>query len=349
MTKEDFTENSETLSKKLGEGSSVINLTEQLNYLDGLFSSGLRLTEKQIQEKLQEAGAERVSQATVYRRLQTLKKMSPLTKDEQSRYYYSSNKTLMIPAAVISSENIKVIKILNNLMESIKGSPIYEDAKNVVDKLSGLIKDDSKNFSSRVIFLGAPSSEVLPSVWSEIYHAMEINYPIVISYKKVGKSECESYGVQPYQLIFDNGIWDLWGYSLRDKKRKQFNLSRIKEVTIRKDSQQFNLPEDFDFYNQTPGTFGCYRDPDGKMVTYRIWLRRGSYAETYARERVWGENPATEETEDGTIIQFDDNQYAPILRWVLGWGRDVIPLMPEKLVLDWKSEIQDMIKNASLN
>lgn len=362
--------------KKLGDGSNVIRHNEQLNYLDHLFSSGRRLTVKQIQEELQEAGATDISQATVYRRIETLKKIAPLIKDENSRYFYSSKEALMIPAGVISSGNLKAINVLQNLMESIKGTPVYDDAKAIVDQLSELVKEteekkDSKNFNqsyfcdevqksdaltakfsgkegiaSRVIFLGAPSSEFLPSVWNDIYHAMEINYPIVISYKKAGSKNCVSYGLEPYQLIFDNGIWDLWAYSLKDKKRKQFNLSRIKSVTIRKDSQKFKLPEDFDYYNQTPGTFGCYRDPDGKMLTYRILLKKGSYAESFASERVWGANPGIQQTEEGTVIQFDNNQYAPILRWVLGWGRDAIPLEPEKLVADWKSEVHDMNHNS---
>lgn len=36
-------------------------------------------------------------------------------------------------------------------------------------------------------------------------------------YTSEGKTKSEIYKVQPYQLIFDNGIWELWAYCLRQK------------------------------------------------------------------------------------------------------------------------------------
>ena len=93
----------------------------------------------------------------------------------------------------------------------------------------------------------------------------------------------------------------------------------------------------------TPGTFGCFVDVGGeKMTRYKIRLAKGSYAESFARERVWGLNPSVTTTKEGTVISFDDNQYLPILRWVLGWGPDAEPLEPARLVRDWKARIKAM-------
>ena len=78
------------------------------------------------------------------------------------------------------------------------------------------------------------------------------------------------------------------------------------------------------------------------MTHYKIHFRHGSYAETYAKDRVWGLNPYIEEDETGTIISFENNQSAPILRWILGWGADVKPMEPSELVRDWKEEIKKM-------
>ena len=131
------------------------------------------------------------------------------------------------------------------------------------------------------------------------------------------------------------------------KETRLFNLSRIKSVEIKKNAERFTLPKDYDFHNVTPGTFGCFRDADtDKMTRYKILLAKGSYAESFAVERVWGLNPSIQKTKDGTIISFDDNQYLPILRWVLGWGPDAEPLEPASLVADWKKRIKAMARLA---
>ncbi|MBR5096613.1 MAG: WYL domain-containing protein, partial [Treponema sp.] len=208
-------------------------------------------------------------------------------------------------------------------------------------------REERSAAANRVIFLGAPASDVRDSIWSEIYKAMEGNYHIGIKYVSSGKSQQVSRGVRPYQLIFDDGIWDLWGYDCVKKTTRLFNLSRIKSVEIKKYADRFTLPKDYDFHNVTPGTFGCFRDADtDKMTHYKILLAKGSYAESFASERVWGLNPSVKTTKDGTIISFDDNQYLPILRWILGWGPDAEPLEPARLVKDWKARIKAMAELA---
>ncbi len=94
---------------------------------------------------------------------------------------------------------------------------------------------------------------------------------IKIYYIAEDKTEPAYYTVKPYQLIFDNGFWELWG-----------EFQEIREV------------------------------------------------------------------EDGYFLDFEATQYKPILRWVLGWGSDVEPLEPQKLVDEWKAEIlkcAEKIKN----
>lgn len=332
--------------------------------IDSFFSSGKRATVKELAEYFERRQYDSdfdvqcgFSDKVLYKVLNAMKDELgvPLQKDRENRFFYSSSQTLTKPGFLNRKETTKTIRMIQGLLETIEESPIYEQAislcKDIIreaplmDSYGRERKNEKTAASNRIIFLGAPASDVQDSIWSEIYKAMDENYHIVIKYVVPGYSDAVSRAVRPYQLIFDDGIWDLWGYDCKKKKPLLYNLSRIKSVEIKRDADRFEYKEEFDFHHVTPGTFGCFRDVDSEEMTrYKIRLAEGSYAESYARERIWGINPALEEDEWGTIISFENNQYLPILRWVLGWGPDAEPLEPQRLVEDWKAKIQEMNK-----
>ena len=271
---------------------------------------------------------------------------APIAIDENHKRYYSCERTVMLPGCVARAENFHFVAVLNNLLETIKNTPVYEQAQKVFSELSILAPSQNSygqadTAPSRVIFLGAPATEIGDSIWNTIFTAMEKNCHIVIEYDM--QTNIIKRGIRPYQLIFDNGLWDLWGYDCVNRQKQQYNLSRIKSVELRPET--FELPDDYDYRNETPGTFGCYRDIGAPMTHYKIHFRKGSYAGIFARDRVWGLNSSIKYDDEGTIISFDNNQFLPILRWILGWGADVKPLEPEKLVTEWKKEIKKMYDN----
>ena len=297
---------------------------EQINYLDTLFSSGKRYKPEELAEllyKLNSDGKGGTSIKTVYRLLKEMKEdfHAPIVKDEENRRYYSCDKTVMLPSFVARAENFHFVKIVNNLLETIKDTPIYEKAEKVFKELSICAPNKSSltdvSAPSRVIFLGAPASDIKSEVYNTILNGMEMNKHLIIYYYNYKKKIVEKKGVQPYQLIYDKGIWDLWCYDCLSKERRQYNVSRIRNVEIV--NEPFTLPKDYDYHNETPGTFGCYRDV-GKKDHYSILFKRDSYAYIYAKDRVWGLNQTTDESrDDGIVISFDNNQSKLIERWVL--------------------------------
>lgn len=334
--------------------------------LDEYFASGKRGTVKELAQYFNDIKLKGnifidfgYSESLLYKVLAAMRDdlELPLATDSENRYYYNSSRTLTKPAFLSRKETSKTIRMVKSLLETIKDSPIYDKAAKLCGEITSEVplmddygkqmRDESAAAANRVVFLGAPASDVRDAIWSDIYSAMEGNYHIGIKYVSSGKSQPVSRGVRPYQLIFDDGIWDLWGYDCVKKETRLFNLSRIKSVEIKKNADRFVLPKNYDFHNVTPGTFGCFVDVGGeKMTHYKILLAKGSYAESFAAERVWGLKPSIQKTKDGTVISFDDNQYLPILRWVLGWGPDAEPLEPARLVKDWKARIKAMARLA---
>jgi len=190
--------------------------------------------------------------------------------------------------------------------------------------------------------MGAPEANIKKETWDKIYKAMGSNSVLQIEYTPEGKNKSETYKVHPFQLIFDNGIWELWSYSLKKNHEgmRLFNLSRISQVQVLELAGKFALPKNYNFMRYVVGNFGCYND--GALQRYSINFLKNTYAWLYAKDRIWGENQTIEETEDGYILSFEASQFKPILRWVLGWGDEARPLEPAELVSEWKAKVNKM-------
>lgn len=275
-------------------------------------------------------------------------------KDSEGKYFYNntyaeqSKISQEIDKKELSEAQKKEqISIISSFLASIKDSPVYERAKEFLTKEEAKLQSfrntntNSANYS-RILFMGAPEADIKNEIWDKIYKAMGMNAVLQIEYTPEGKTKSETYKVQPYQLIFDNGIWELWAYCLRQKHEgmRLFNLSRISSVGILELSGKFFLPKNYSFKNFVVGNFGCFNDENPQI--YKIKFHKNSYAWLYSKNRIWGAKQTIEECDDGYILSFEASQFKPILRWILGWGKDAEPLEPANLVKCWKDAVHEM-------
>ena len=326
--------------------------------LDAIKRERKHLSVNEMSELLTRSGFTRgVSVKTIYKHVLGELSEYGIKKGSDGKYYFDDsweqqhninkeiNRTEITP-----SEKKEQLTIISNFLESIKESPIYEKAKEFLDsekrKVNFYETDEKENYS-RILFLGAPEANINKDIWETIYKAMRNNKIINITYTAEGKKQSSVYKVKPYQLLFDNGIWELWADCLKEnhKGRKLFNISRITKIEVLELSDSFELPKDFDFLHTMSGNFGCYNDE--KLQRYKVKFYKNTYAWLYSKDRIWGNNQTIEETSDAFILSFDASQYKPILRWILGWGEEVIPLEPVELLKDWKMKVLNMFKNIS--
>ena len=273
-------------------------------------------------------------------------------KDSDGKYFYNNTYAEQSKIAqeidkkeLSEAQKKEQISIISSFLDSIKDSPVYEKAKEFLtkeeEKLKSFGNTNSANYS-RILFMGAPEADIKKEIWDKIYKAMGTNAVLQIEYTSEGKTKSETYKVQPYQLIFDNGIWELWAYCLRQKHEgmKLFNLSRISSVAILELAGKFVLPKNFTFKNFVVGNFGCFNDENPQI--YKIKFHKNSYAWLYSKNRIWGAKQTIEECDDGYILSVEASQFKPILRWILGWGKDAEPLEPADLVKCWKDAVHEM-------
>ncbi len=327
--------------------------------LDVLRNERMHLSVKDMSELL---SRHNLSKGASYQNLykwipKELQEYSYIEQDSEGKYFYNrpsaeQNRINQVieNRELVEAEKKEQITIISSFLDSIKDSPVYEKAKEFFSKeekklRSFMYKNTNSANYSRILFMGAPEANIKKETWGKIYNAMATNSVMQIEYTPVGKTKSESYKIAPYQLIFDNGLWDLWAYSYKNKEMRLFNLSRITSAHILAMAGNFILPKGYSFMNSVTGNFGCYNDKNPQV--YKIKFDKKSYAWTYSKDRIWGKNQTVEETDDGYILSFEASQYLPILRWVLGWGEEVTPLDPPKLVEDWKQRIEKMKDRAT--
>ena len=282
-------------------------------------------------------------------------------KDSEGKYFYNntyaeqSKISQEIDKTELSEAQKKEqISIISSFLDSIKDSPVYEKAKEFLTKEEAKLQSfrntntNSANYS-RILFMGAPEADIKNEIWNKIYKAMGTNAVLQMDYTPERNNKSETYKVQPYQLIFDNGIWELWAYCLRQKHEgmRLFNLSRISSVGILELAGKFVLPKNYTFKNFVVGNFGCFNDENPQI--YKIKFHKDSYAWLYSKDRIWGAKQTIEECDDGYILSFEASQFKPILRWILGWGKDAEPLEPADLVKCWKDTVLEMAEQIESN
>lgn len=150
-----------------------------------------------------------------------------------------------------------------------------------------------------------------------------------------------------WQLIFDDGNWNLHGLNVVKHVAHRYSLKKMKNLKITNDV--FTLPKDYDFRNLPRGSFGCMADDD--FLDYKIHLH--GYAARYAKTKVWGDNQTITSDKrnpgpdgDGIILTFRTNQLMCVQRWVWKWADEALPIEPKKLVDDWleKREKVNLLK-----
>lgn len=234
------------------------------------------------------------------------------------------------------------------LLEMIKGTPIYSQAIEVFATLSDNLDQDSKinakKLSNRIVFLGMNPVNIEDDVWEKLEQALGENRYITFDYEKRDKTYLVT--MKPYQLIYYNGMWTLFGYRTDGEYKglKFFNLPVIKNLKV--GDTTFELPDDFEYEKYAVGNFG--RHIGQEIETYKIKiLAKAIWILDYAQTYNWANDQKFEKQKDGSsIMSFTSNQFYPILDWVLEKGQYVIPLEPERLVDLWKENAIQMAENA---
>lgn len=294
----------------------------------------------------------KVSEATVHRDLDALRWQFGaeflLEYDRTKKGYYYTRPTFRVPGHLTTSKQIIAARLMQNLIESLHGTPLYNQAVEVFANFSNNIESDKeitmgKELSKKICFIGMEPVQISNEVWENIETALAKNQYITFDYSFYsGNEESKQYTIEPWQLLYYQGMWSLYGKDLKEKKAKFFNLPLISNVEVRKES--FEPPKDSDYLKQAKGNFGRYISSE--TFTFKLKITSDITA-NYIKTYKWTDDQKFETQDDGSVIMsFTSNQYYPVLNWVLSHGQWITPLEPAKLVEEWKENLIGMMKNG---
>ena len=213
--------------------------------------------------------------------------------------------------------------------------PSFASLSDNIDEDSKL---KSKKLSNRILFLGMDPVKIDDEVWEKLESAMAGNNYVRFRYRGYDTD----FVVQPWQLIYSQGMWSLYAYNQRQevKEVRFYNLPDIHNLEV--DQRTFELPKDFEYTKRAKGNFRRYIGKETLRCKIKVTSQKTlDYIKTYK----WTDDQKFEPQPDGsTIMTFTSNQDYPILGWLLSHGMYAQPLEPKWLVDEWEKNVRGMMR-----
>jgi predicted DNA-binding transcriptional regulator YafY len=269
---------------------------------------------------------------------------APIEYDALNRGYYFTEKTFRLPASFTSAEDLLALCMARSIFSLYRETPLYEASQQLLESITTPIASDGNNdwLENRIAVPPIASAKVKPDIWEIIVNGLKGNRVITFDYMGTWDEDYKKRKVHPYQLLFDSGVWYLYGFAEERKATRIFSLSQIKNAQLTKNV--FSLPKNFKYTDFSGDSyFGVFIGQE----KYSFAIDCYEEAVVYATERQWAADQKITEIEDGVTIKFTSTQYHKVLRWVLSNGCCAVPRRPKKLVDDWKRHVQEMRKLAA--
>ena len=286
-----------------------------------------------------------VSVSTISRDIEFMKNRlnAPIEYDAFRRGYFYSRPNYRIPLGFSGADELLALGMAKNILTLYKDTPIYDAAHNLLQSIITPLaaEGNSEWYENRIVVPSVPAAPVVQDVWNIITKALQKNYIITFDYMGANDEDYKSRRVRPYQLLFDTGVWYLYGFAEERKSIRIFSLRRIKNIALTKD--QFSLPKDFDYRSDNAGShFGVFAG----QKKYRFRIAFYDYSVLWVKDRKWADDQKITEINGGIVISFTSTQFEKVEEWVLSRGCTARPLEPGILVDIWRNNIDEMQKMA---
>ncbi len=324
---------SEKTQRRNGERFAIL---ERLAEIHRKIKSGCYPNARQLAYSLE------VSVPTINRDVEFLKDRfyAPIEYDAKNRgYYYSEDYDM--PLNRISPADMQALFSAKMLLSSYEGTPVYEEAEKIIDLLTDTKSSGNSSFLKRIAVAPSPKIVVDENLWSKIVNAMQENHVIEFDYNGRWNPGSTHRRVHPYQILLDEGVCFVFGYSEERDAERIFALNRIKNLVVTKNT--FELPKDFDFALRCGGgKFGVFMTGDVEEFVIDFY----DESRNVAKDCIWANDQKITDYDEEcrTQISFTSTQSLKIMEWVLSQGKNACPVSPKWFVQDWKKEIEAMSK-----
>jgi predicted DNA-binding transcriptional regulator YafY len=286
-----------------------------------------------------------VGTATISRDIDFMRDMmgAPIDYDAAHRGLFYTDKEFRLTLGQPSHGDLVTLGLVKNLLAPYKNAPVYRTLARSIDALTASLaeREGSRWFEDRIVTPPQPEYAVDDELWDVLTAGLKENRVVTFLYQGTWDEDYAPRRVQPYQLIFDNGLWYLYGHAVEREAIRIFSLARMRDATVT--DETFLLEEGFDYrvkYDET--YFGVLAG--NETSSFRITFYEEAMA--WVQERVWASDQKIVDDGGSVTITFTSSQYQKVLEWVLSRGGDALPHEPAELVRDWHDAIQQMSERS---
>ena len=274
-----------------------------------------------------------VSPRTVQRDIEYLKDLlcAPAIYDRRkSGYRYDGPFTLS--QMNLTTGELTVLLAGQRILADLAGTPLADDAHQVMQKLPELLRDevsvDLDRFNRNISF-GLPrvrgDEEALERHFDLLSAAVTQCRTVRMGYYAPSTDEVTCRDVDPYHLRLEAGAWYLIGLCHLRRELRIFAVDRLKELALT--DRTFVKDAGFSAHDYFGHSWGIEH---GKEYTVKVAFDREQAR--WVRERVWIEGQRITDTPDGGIIlEVRVSGLFSIMRWILGFGEHALVLEPVEL------------------
>ena len=290
-----------------------------MNRIDRLFAILLALQHKRRIRAQDLARQFEVSKRTIYRDMSALNQMGiplaalPGEGFELVEGYY-------LPPLMFTENEAVALSLGSRLLTQQSAGSLTQSADSALTKikvaLPEQVRERSEALSSIIGFITPQAKFDLDDpLLLLIQRAIQEKRVLHLRYRGYQKEEITERDVEPHQLFYADGVWYLEAYCRMRKGMRDFRLSRMENVTVRREV----------FHKKRTG-----KPPLQPIIVIKIRFMPGTVR--WVREQQhYGYQHDEQESQQGTVMVYHVNQEPEIIPWILGWGTSAEVLSPKEL------------------
>lgn len=321
-------------------------LVRQQFLLRALASSNGR-TAEDLHRELEKSLLEEVSLRTIYRDIDVLSRIFPVTEEQRGqKTYYMMLDTFKLEEIYCSFDELMAVIFINRLLESLGRDPITDAGINLTQRMiSGLpepqrlyLQDIYQNF--RVEF---PGSEGRGAQIIQVFaDAIRLQKAVRIQYNAFASGKSSQRIIHPYTIYFRQQYYIVAWCTSRNSIR-EFRLDRIQKAEILDTYFEPDPSFDYEEYSKR-----CWLALKGEE-DYQVVLRFTPEYCPFIKEYMGNKADRLKDLPDGsleyhkTVSMLDE-----IFAWTLSMGTAVEVLAPEELKDMVRESIRKQAENLGL-